>query len=68
MMNKNSEDDFYSERNLAKRFILSEEIANLTVFLVSDAGNMIVDDTVYCSGGSGVIILHNQRESEKKYE
>lgn len=59
MINKNSEDNLYSERSLAKRFIMSEEIANLAIFLVSDAGNMIVGDTVYCSGGSGVITLHN---------
>ena len=59
MINKNREDNLYNERNLAKRFILLEKIANLTVFLVSDAGNMIVDDTVYCSGESGVIILNN---------
>lgn len=59
MINKNSEDNLYSERSLAKRFIMPEEIANLAIFLVSDAGNMIVGDTVYCSGGSGVITLHN---------
>lgn len=38
---------------------MPEEIANLAAYLVSDAGNMIVGDTVYCSGGSGVITLHN---------
>lgn len=59
MINKNNEDNLYSERSLAKRFIMPEEIANLAIFLVSDAGNMIVGDTVYCSGGSGVITLHN---------
>lgn len=59
MINKDETDNLYSERSLAKRFIMPEEIANLAVFLVSDAGNMIVGDTVYCSGGSGVITLHN---------
>lgn len=59
MINKNNEDNLYSERSLAKRFIMPEEIANLAIFLVSDAGNMIVGDTVYCSGGSGIITLHN---------
>lgn len=59
MINKDEKDNLYSERSLAKRFIMPEEIANLAVFLVSDAGNMIVGDTVYCSGGSGVITLHN---------
>lgn len=59
MINKNNGDNLYSERSLAKRFIMPEEIANLAIFLVSDAGNMIVGDTVYCSGGSGVITLHN---------
>ena len=47
MINKNNEDNLYSERSLAKRFIMPEEIANLAIFLVSDAGNMIVGDTVY---------------------
>lgn len=59
MINKDEKDNLYSERSLAKRFIMPEEIANLAAYLVSDAGNMIVGDTVYCSGGSGVITLHN---------
>ncbi len=59
MINKGEKDNLYSERSFAKRFVMPEEIANLAAFLVSDAGNMIVGDTAYCSGGSGIITLHN---------
>lgn len=59
LIGKSEKDNLYSERSLAKRFIMPEEIANIAVLLTSDAGNMIVGDTVYCSGGSGVITYHN---------
>ena len=40
------------------RYALPSEIANLATFMVSDLGNLIVGDTFYISGGSGVISLH----------
>lgn len=37
------------------RYIMPEEIANIAVMLVSDIGRCIVGDTVYATGGSGII-------------
>ena len=41
-----------------KRYILPEEIASLAVFMVSGAGDAIVGDTFYITGGSGLISMH----------
>ena len=40
------------------RYAEPEEIANLAAFMVSKMGDMIVGDTVYISGGSGIISMH----------
>lgn len=40
------------------RYATPDEIANLALILVSDMGNLIVGDTLYATGGSGVISLH----------
>lgn len=40
------------------RYSSPEEIASLAVLLVSDMGNLVIGDTVYATGGSGVISLH----------
>lgn len=39
------------------RFILPEEIANMAVVMVSPLGRSIIGDTVYMTGGAGVITL-----------
>ena len=36
---------------------MPEEIANMAVFLTSDAGRMIVGDIVYMTGGAGTITI-----------
>ncbi len=41
------------------RYATPEEIANLALILVSDLGNLVVGDTLYATGGSGIITLHN---------
>lgn len=41
------------------RFAYPSEIADLAAFMVSDYGNLIVGDTYFISGGSGVTTLHN---------
>lgn len=51
-------DSIYNPDAIAGRYEMPEEIAQLAVFMVSDAGNMIVGDTVYITGGSGVITYH----------
>lgn len=38
-----------------KRFILPEEIANAAVFMVSDMGKAAVGDTLYMTGGAGIL-------------
>ena len=38
----------------AGRFTTVDEISNLALYLVSDAGNMIVGSTVYITGGAGI--------------
>lgn len=43
--------------NPSGRHVTSQEIANLAVFLVSDMGKMIVGDTIFMTGGAGVITL-----------
>ena len=40
------------------RYATPDEIANLALILVSDIGNLVVGDTLYATGGSGVISLH----------
>lgn len=56
-MVKNEENlnDLSCDYNLVKRYIAPEEIANISTILVSSMGKMIVGDTIYITGGSGVI-------------
>lgn len=39
----------------SKRYITTEEIGNIATILVSDMGRMIVGDTVYMTGGAGLL-------------
>ena len=43
------------EKHPCKRLASPSEIANLAVLMVSDMGNLIVGDTFYITGGSGII-------------
>lgn len=45
--------DTYS--NPVGRFTMPEEIAEFAKHLVSDMGNMVIGDTIYLSGGRGII-------------
>ena len=40
------------------RYITPDEIANLALVLVSSLGDIVIGDTLYATGGSGVISLH----------
>ena len=55
---KNDETSIDNERSLTGRFAMPDEIANLAIFMISSMGDLIVGDTFYISGGSGVISLH----------
>ena len=59
MLGKNNADDVYCDSAISKRYLLPEEIATWALFLASDLGNMIIGDTLYVTGGSGVITLEN---------
>lgn len=47
----NQKENVYCSDNPLERFALPEEIAELAIFLMSDAGNFIVGQTIVCDGG-----------------
>lgn len=51
MLNKQSAEDLYDSYQPLKRFALPLEIAELAVFLLSDAANYIVGQTIIIDGG-----------------
>lgn len=53
MMLKNSETNMELKRIPLGRYIMPEEIANMSVMLVSDMGRSIMGDIVYMTGGAG---------------
>ena len=56
MLGKNGGNkDISHTRNLLGRYTTPEEIANMAVILVSDMSRAIIGDTIFMSGGSGVI-------------
>ncbi len=55
MIKKDDINDLYNENSTFERFIAPEEVANIATILVSSMGKMIVGDTVYITGGAGVI-------------
>lgn len=58
MLGMKPTDDLSRLENPSRRVATPLEIANLAVILVSDYGNLIVGDTLYATGGSGIITLH----------
>lgn len=44
-------DNLYTDQNPVHRVCLPEEIAELALFLVSDASNFIIGQTIVCDGG-----------------
>ncbi len=58
MIGKNPNGDLDFPSTPIGRFATPDEIANLALILVSDMGNLVVGDTLYATGGSGVISLH----------
>ncbi len=57
MLNYKNGDSIYTEGNTNRRYIMPEEIANISLLLASDEGNMIVGETICASGGRGRIEL-----------
>lgn len=58
MVGKMDVDDISHSSCPAGRYAMPDEIANFAEYLVSGQGNLIVGETVYITGGSGVISLH----------
>lgn len=59
MLGKNADGDISMPSNPSGRYSTPKEIASLAKFMVSDTGNLIVGDTFYMTGGSGIISLHD---------
>lgn len=55
MLGKNSSDDISRPKQPSGRYSVPSEIAALATFMVSDLGNLIVGDTFYITGGSGLL-------------
>ena len=58
MLGKHEGDSIYGPSSPSGRYAMPQEIANLTVFMASSMGDLIVGDTFYITGGSGTISLH----------
>lgn len=48
-------DSIYTTENRVNRLIMPDEVANLAKLLVSNAGDMIIGETILISGGRGTI-------------
>lgn len=55
MLKPDGEENLYLEYSPSKRYAVPEEIGNLATILVSDIGRMVVGDTLYATGGAGII-------------
>ena len=55
MLNKSSDDNIERASSPMGRWILPEEIANAAVFMVSDMGSASVGDTLFMTGGAGLL-------------
>ena len=58
MLGKSEADNLINENNVSGRYAVPSEIAELATYMVSDFGNLIVGETFYITGGSGLITLH----------
>lgn len=59
MLGKQEGDAIDNPAIVSGRYAMPSEIASLAVFMVSDMGNLIVGDTYFMTGGSGLITLHH---------
>ena len=57
MLHKDINDDLYIANNPSERFTTPDEIANMAVVLTSSMGRMIVGDTIYMTGGAGILTV-----------
>ena len=59
MLGQGENDSIYKDDQPSKRYATAGEIANMAVVLVSGMGDLVVGDTIYMTGGSGTVTLHN---------
>ncbi len=59
MTRRDSTGDIFNRSIPAGRLAIPDEIANMAVVLVSDMGRMIVGDTIFMTGGSGLITFED---------
>lgn len=55
MLGRSEDDTLYMPEVPAKRYAVTEEIGQMAVYMASDFCNLVVGDTLYISGGSGII-------------
>lgn len=55
MLRNDEENDLNLDYSPSKRYAAPEEIGNLATILVSGMGRMIVGDTIYATGGVGIV-------------
>lgn len=55
MLGRDENDTLYMEKNPAKRYAVSDEIGQMAVYMASDFCNLVVGDTLYMTGGSGIV-------------
>lgn len=48
-------DNIFTTENRANRLIMPDEVANIAKLLVSNAGDMVIGETICISGGRGII-------------
>lgn len=59
MLNMGEYDSIDMPSQPSGRYALPEEVASLAAYMVSDLGDLIIGDTFYISGGSGIVSLHH---------
>lgn len=55
MLKNDNLQDLNCNYTLTGRYIAPEEVGNIATILVSDMGKMIIGDTIYMTGGAGII-------------
>ena len=55
LMNGDNGGNMFHTRNLLGRYALPQEIGNMAVILISDMSRTVIGDTLFMSGGGGII-------------
>lgn len=55
LLQEDTEGNMSHDRNLLGRYALPEEIGNMAVIMVSDMSRTIIGDTIFMSGGGGIV-------------